>query len=34
LARGGREVVRVLGGRRGITKVLYILECHADRIAF
>jgi hypothetical protein len=34
LARCGREVVRVLGGGGGITKVLDILECDADGIAF
>lgn len=34
LAGGGRKMVRVLGGRGGITQVFYILECDADRIAF
>lgn len=34
MARGGGEMVRILGGRGGITKVFYILECDADRIAF
>lgn len=34
MAGGGRKVVRVLGGRSGITKVFHILECDADRIAF
>ena len=34
LARCGREVVRVLSRRGGITKILYVLECDADGIAF
>jgi hypothetical protein len=34
LTSRGREMVRVLNGRGGITKVLYVLECDTDGIAF